>query len=237
MEKSTSLVTVLCSTYNSRKWIEGYLDALNAQLLSTFDVIFVDAASTDYSLGIIKDYEFREGITKKVIECDTRVEIYDAWNIAIKEANTPYVINVNTDDRLYPAGLSTYLLYAKDKPGIDVFYGTCNVVADEKHKTISGLYFWPEFSHAVLLEACICGPFPLLKRQSIVEAGLFNPKYHISGDYEMWLRMSKKGYKFSKVSETVGSYYYNPEGVSTDNDKKKREEHIKHDTELRRIYK
>ena len=61
-------LTVLCSNYNSDRWIDGYLESVNNQLLDNFTIIFVDANSNDHSLKTIKNYKFRNGITKKVIE-------------------------------------------------------------------------------------------------------------------------------------------------------------------------
>ena len=75
----------------------------------------------------------------------------------------------------------------------------------------------------------------MVKRLSLVEDGLFDPSFTISGDYEMWLRMSKKGREFFKVVEPVGSYYHNPEGVSTKSSGMP--EHIKQDTLMREMYK
>jgi hypothetical protein len=89
-------------------------------------------------------------------------------------------------------------------------------VTDPDHRKVVNLFDWPEYSHNTLVTMCICGPFPLLKRQTIVEAGMFNPEYSIVGDYEMWLRLSKMGRTFQKIPETIGSYFNNPAGLSTD---------------------
>ena len=75
----------------------------------------------------------------------------------------------------------------------------------------------------------------MVKRSSLVEDGLFDPSFSISGDYEMWLRMSKKGREFFKVVEPVGSYYRNPEGVSTN--PAGMPEHLRQDTLMRDMYK
>ena len=236
METSTKLVTILCSTYNSEKWVEGYLNSINYQLLGAFDIIFVDANSTDSSLQIIKDFSFRQGITKQIVECKDRVTIYDAWNMAVERANTPYVINVNTDDRLFPAALSTYLSYATTFPTVDVFYSSYQIVDDEKHLHTTAVKFAPPHNHDHLLQDCYCGPFPFLKRQTIVEEGLFNPEFTISGDYEMWLRLSKRGRVLAPISETLGSYYDNPTGMSTNRESKHWQEHLYQDKILRTAY-
>ena len=209
-------VTILCSSYNSSRWIEGYCRAVNAQLLESFRLVFVDAASSDDSLRKFRAFPFRGGIETSVIECDTTIPIYQAWNMAIEASPTDYCMNINTDDRIYPAGLLSMLHYAAAFPEIDVLYSRCFVVADPDHRKIVNLFDWPEYSHEMLLKMCICGPFPLLKRSAVIAAGMFDPHYTIAGDYEMWLRMSKLGYSFRKVPETIGSFYFNPVGRCVD---------------------
>lgn len=236
MERNPS-VTVLCSTYNSAKWIDGYLQSINNQLLRDFDIIFVDANSNDGSLETLKDFDFREGINAKIITCDTRIPIYQAWNIAIEMATTPYVINVNTDDRLYPAGLITYLNYAQANPTADILYSSYVVTKDIEHTKLKGLRSSIPHHHSSLLKECNFGPFPLLKKSSIVEDGMFDPSFTISGDYEMWLRMSKKGRNFLNIMESLGSYYENPEGMSTNRESSHWQEHVRQDAEIRRLYK
>ena len=234
--EANSSVTVLCSTYNSSKWIEGYLESINNQILAVFDIIFVDANSDDGSLETIKNFEFREGINVDIIECSEKIPIYEAWNIAIQDCNTPYVINVNTDDRLSPAALVTYLNYAQAYPSGDIFYASYIQTSDSNHKNVTGLFLAPKHDHQFLLKHCYCGPFPMLKKDTIVEDGLFNIEYTISGDYEMWLRMSKNKRNFLRVSEVLGSYFYNPEGMSTNRESEHWQEHVRQDIEIRKLY-
>ena len=236
MEKSVKPITILCSTYNSERWIAGYLDSINSQLLKSFDIIFVDAKSTDSSLQTIKEFSFREGIDKTVIACDNKIPIYEAWNMAIEKATTPYVINVNTDDRIFPAALVTYLSYAETLPDGDVFYGAYQVVDEPSHSHKVAVKFATPHNHQHLLQDCYCGPFPFLKRQTIVDAGLFNSDFTISGDYEMWLRLSKQGKNFYSIDELIGSYYENPEGMSTNRESAHWQEHLKQDKILRATY-
>lgn len=210
------MITILCSNYNSIEWIEGYLDSLNNQTYSYFNVVVVDANSDDGSLDIINNFVFRDGIDVKVIECKDRISVYDAWNIAIENCDTKYVMNFNTDDRLYPSAIETYMVYAVQFPEVDIFYGPCDVFSDIDHSIKAWTFDWSEYSHEELLQRCICGPFPLVKRQSIIDAGMFDGSFDIIGDYEMWLRMSYRGYKFRRIPNIVGSYYFNPTGLSSD---------------------
>jgi GT2 family glycosyltransferase len=210
------MITLICSNYNSSKWIDGYLNSLNNQLLENFSVIFVDANSTDESLGKIKNFKFREGIDVKICEYKERIGLYEAWNVAVKEATTEYVMNYNTDDRLFPAALNVLTCYALKYPDVDIFYQNAFITYSENHEPLKSFYvFTKQHTHEKLLQACYGGPFPMVKRKAIQEVGYFNQKYIMSGDYDMWLRLSKAGKKFMRIEEYLGSYYNNPIGLST----------------------
>jgi glycosyltransferase involved in cell wall biosynthesis len=228
-------VTIVCPTLNSAKWIDGYLESVNNQLEKEFDIIFVDAGSNDGSWETITDYQFRKGISPQYIQ-EPGCSIYEAWNIGYSESKTEYTMNFNTDDRLYPAAISTLLAYAKANPQADMIYSSYLTVKDKEHNQIVNLSMAPEMSKETLIANNICGPFPLLRTKAIIEAGLFNPKYTISGDYEMWLRMLSKGCELMNIPEAIGTYFFNPEGMSTNRESKHWQEHIKQDTEIRRIY-
>ena len=139
-------------------------------------------------------------------------------NLAITSSQTDYCINYNTDDMLYPAALSSLMMYAASMPEIDVFYSRFFVSSDVDHRSLVTVFDKPEYSHDAMLKVCLCGAFPLLKRKSVIEAGLFDTTYRIAGDYELWLRMSKFGYRFRKIPEAVGCYFLNPAGLSTNQD-------------------
>ena len=60
-------ISVICSVYNSSQWLPLYLEAVNDQFERNFEIVFVDANSTDDSVQLIRDFEFREGIEAKLI--------------------------------------------------------------------------------------------------------------------------------------------------------------------------
>jgi hypothetical protein len=86
------------------------------------------------------------------------------------------------------------------------------------------------------LGGCYIGPYPYLKKQTILDMGLFNSKYTLSGDYEMWLRLSKNGKSFFKIKELLGCYYQNPLGLSTENTEERMITQSHQDFEIRNLY-
>ena len=207
-------ISVLCSVFNSEDWLDSYLNAVNEQFLENFEIIFIDASSTDASLSKILNFKFRNGIKVQVLKQETRINIYEAWNIGALNACGEYVVNWNTDDILYKSALLTYQNYLLRYNNIDLFYGPCFIRNSGDISSIVGFRNWPEYSHEILSQICICGPFPLVKRSTLIQHGLFESKYKYSGDYATWLKLSKNKCEFKKIDETIGVFYDREDSAS-----------------------
>tara|TARA_R100000231_G_C5324661_1_gene164485 strand:- start:383 stop:1075 length:693 start_codon:yes stop_codon:yes gene_type:complete len=225
-------ISVICSVYNSCKWLPKYLNSVNDQFCREFEIVFIDANSNDNSLSLINNYNFRDGIKTTIIEQQERVSIYKAWNIGIKACEGEYIMNWNTDDLIYRSGLQTYSSYIERYPEVDFFYSPCCVINDQNLNSIVGLRNWPEYSHECLLKICIGGPFPIMKKSAVEQCGFFKEKYLSSGDYEMWLNLSKRGFTFKKIPDIIGCFYQREDSVSMDNLKMAQEE----DREIQQLH-
>ena len=84
----------------------------------------------------------------------------------------------------------------------------------------------------LMFTLCPCGPFPIIKRSSLLSAGKFNSKYFSSGDYDMWLRMFSMGFKFKRIPETIGDFLYRPDSISQSRLSQTQE----HDKEIQQKY-
>ena len=221
-----SKITIICSNYNSELWINDYVNYLDNQIDKNFEIIFVDAKSTDSSLNIIKKFVSLTSIKAKIIECKERIGIYAAWNIGIKNSTTEYIMNYNTDDMIYKYAISVYNDYIEKYPLINLFYGPCAFVKNRNIQDFAMYANWPEYSHQNMMQMCICGPFPLVKKKIFEEIGYFDESFVSSGDYEMWARMSKANYSFMKIPEIIGSFYHRNDSIHASNSAKAKEEDL-----------
>ena len=233
-------ITAYCSTYNSIRFIDGYLENINNQVCGGFDLIFVDAGSTDGSLEKIKEFSFKDYINVSIYEPGF-LSVYGAWNFAVSKSTTPYVFNFNTDDRLSFYSIATYEKYIEEYPDVDLFYGVHNFVGEIGGAPLPIGAEWATFTDNLLSQSESkllstinpCGPFPLVKRNSLLKAGHFDEKYFSSADYDMWYRMFSMGMKFKRVPDVIGDFYYRPDSVSQ---AKLKESEI-HDKEIQSKYK
>jgi GT2 family glycosyltransferase len=207
-------ISIICSNYNSDLWINEYLNYVNTQTAKDFDIIFVDACSTDNSLSVIKNFKFRNGINTKIIESESRIGLYTAWNIAIKAASTDYIMYYNTDDMLFDYALETYEKWIIKDPEADIIFGPFGLVKTRDIYNFSLYAKWPKYNHALLMYEYLCGPFPLIKKKVFEEIGYFDESYITAGDYEMVARMSKNGYNFQQIEQCIGCFYERGDSIS-----------------------
>jgi glycosyltransferase involved in cell wall biosynthesis len=217
-------ITLVCSNYNSDLWIDDYLKCANNQIDKNFNIIFLDANSSDNSLNKIKNFNFDKNIGIEIIESKNRISLYSAWNICIKQTKTNYIMNYNTDDLIYDYATSVYNNKIFKNPDVDIFYGPCGIIKNRNINDYVSYHNWPEYSHAIMMQLCICGPFPLVKKQVFEDIGYFDETFECSGDYEMWARMSKNNKKFFKIPETIGSFYHRDDSISVRKKSKAQEE-------------
>jgi GT2 family glycosyltransferase len=207
-------ITIICSNYNSDIWIEEYLRYVNYQKNSEFDIIFIDACSTDNSLNKIKSFKFNPNIECKIIECKEKIGLYAAWNIGIKIAKTDYIMNFNTDDMLFDYALETYEKWIKQDTEADIIFGPFGLVKTRDMYNFVSYAKWPKYNHALLMYEYLCGPFPLIKKKVFEEIGYFDESYISAGDYEMVARMSKNGYNFRQIDQCIGCFYERSDSIS-----------------------
>lgn len=94
-----SQVTVVIPNYNGIKFLPECLDSLSKQKGNVgFRVLIVDNGSTDGSVEWIKSH----APETELICLDTNTGFCHAVNVGIQKAETPYVLLLNNDTKVYP---------------------------------------------------------------------------------------------------------------------------------------
>ena len=228
------MISVICSLYNGWEHLVRFFASLNEQTLGEFELIVVDAASDDGAWEFLEESGFREGITVVKTRAEERIGIYAAWNIAIEQSNHPWIVTYNVDDLLFPGALALKASYCERYPEVALFYNRAFVSGDAEHQNTTSILDPPEPTEEAITASSVAGPFPTVSREALREVGGFDDSFLISGDWEMWVRLCRKGHRFVKCPEIVGSYYRNPKGLSTR--RENREIRMSENERIRRKY-
>jgi hypothetical protein len=165
---------------------------------------------------------------------DSDPGIYAAWNIAIKQSTGEYLTNANLDDRKFPTFLEELAKKLYTNQDVDAVYAN-NLLTNMPHETwnnntSNSLYPSEEFSQEAMLRGNPLHCMPMWRKSMHEKNGYFEEKYRSASDWEMWLRSAFNGSKFLKLNKSLGLYYFNPKGMSTNQEhnswKKKEEKEI-----------
>ncbi len=184
-------------------------------------------------------YDFNKELYDNLKQIKLMIEekdpgIYAAWNIAIKEASGEYITNANLDDRKFPNALEELAKKLYTSPEIDGVYAN-NLVTNNANETwdkntAKSNYPSEPFSEESMLRGNPLHCMPMWRKSIHDKYGYFEEKYRSASDWEMWLRCTFEGSKFLKLNKTLGLYYFNPKGMSTNQDnnswKRKEEKEI-----------
>ena len=89
------LVSVIIVNWNGKKQIKKCLDSILLQTYRNFVIIFVDNASTDYSIEFVKNHYKDNRI--KIIKSDKNLGFAGANNLGIKNSRGELILLLNNN--------------------------------------------------------------------------------------------------------------------------------------------
>lgn len=140
--------------------------------------------------------------------------MYNAWNIGIQAATTPYITNWNIDDLRHPINTKIKYDLLENNPNVDMVYNWY-VATDKEEDNFytmdiadSAIPRYPDNFHEIVFENCYAGPDPMWRKNLHERAGYFdNENFATIGDWEMWVRFALVGATFKLIPEVLCIYF------------------------------
>lgn len=204
-EQNNPAVSVIVSTYNRKKLLKKTVNSVLGQSFPDFELIIVDDCSTDstekYVKGLLKDKRIRYFKTKYNTGHDGQPK-----NLGVKNAKGTYVSFLDDDDVWRPDTLKILYRYAKHS-GADITYGDY---------LIRGKPGWSvDFSVPLLQKMNFITPCDaLIKRNCIMNVGGFDENIPRHKDWNLFIRLQKRGYTFMHVPIIVLEVSVLPKSIS-----------------------
>ncbi len=214
-------VSAITSLYCGGDFIEQFMDNITSQ--TCFDrhceLIIVDADSPEKEAETIERYLARhDNIHYR--RMNSRIGIYEAWNIGVQMARGSYLTNANLDDLRRADSFEIQAGALDALPFVDVvyqdFYYSFDPSLDWEGVAAFGYKSeLPVITPYNLLRFNSPHNAPMWRKALHDELGLFDANYKSAGDYEFWLRCLAADKTFYKLNEPHVVYYQNPKGLST----------------------
>ena len=214
-------VSAIASLYCGGDFIEQFMDNITGQ--TGFDrhceLIIIDAESPENEGETITRYlERHPSIVYQ--RKNSRIGIYEAWNVGVDCARGRYLTNTNLDDLRRADSLEIQAGALDAMPFADVvyqdFYTTFDPSLDWEEVAAFGYKSdLPVITAHNMLQFNSPHNAPMWRKALHDELGLFDASLKSAGDYEFWMRCLNAGKSFIKVNEPHVVYYQNPKGLST----------------------
>jgi glycosyltransferase involved in cell wall biosynthesis len=183
---SFSMVSVIITTFNRRRFLEEALQSVLSQDYQEREVIVIDDGSTDAS------WEAADGLPVRY-EWKENGGVSSARNLGIRAARGDHIAFLDVDDLWRKEKLSVQMA-AMEAGGYGISYTDEIWLKDgrrlnqkKRHRKYSGHIY------EQCLPLCIISPSSaVIKKEIFDNVGLFDEALPVCEDYDMWLRICSR---------------------------------------------
>jgi len=213
-----SKLSAIVSAYFADKYLPGRIENLQRQSLVPEIIVVCHEDSKERE--VIRDFD----VKKIIIPANEPIPtIYEAWNMAIKQAEGEYITNANCDDRLYPKALEKLARALDEHPKYSMSYFNVDVVNEIDAAPVSKYEWFEGGLKELVMQGCFLGPMPMWRKSLHDKYGYFEESYklrngdiykpQVVSDFEFWMRLAQGGEQFFHVREILGAYLDHPKSA------------------------
>lgn len=209
------MISIILPTYNRESTLKMAVDSVLNQTFDNFELIIVDDGSTDNTEYLVNNYTDPRILYIKISHSGAN----RSRNEGIKIASHNLISFQDSDARWYPKKLETQYEALKtlsaDYAG--VFSGAFLQNKSGQTRYVPHTSVREESLYEQLLyENFIDTPALLIKKEAILDVGIFNDKLPRFQDWDLSLRLSKK-YKLFHIRQALHESLYSSNQISQDN--------------------
>ncbi len=211
------LVSVIMGVYNDTKYLEEAIDSILNQTYTNFEFIICNDCSTDkkvqYILNNYRDKDFRIVL----INNKTNLGLATSLNNCLSIARGKYIARMDSDDRSLPNRFEEQVNFLENNPQYVVCAtGSYYIDKDgERFKsTKESVVRTIDFNDAVK-KSPVMHPTTLILRDVLdkVDGYTVNKYTKRAEDYDLWCKLTHKGYKLANIPNLLFEYREDLEGL------------------------
>ena len=214
------LVSVIIPTYNASGYICNALQSVYAQTFANYEVIVINDGSADTPrlLDVLAPYRDRIHYLEQQNGGPSA-----ARNAGILVAKGEYIAFLDSDDCWFPAYLAEQLRVLKGPTPSSLVYCDALRVGHNPGRWRTCMDASPSrgpvtFESLAREQCIVLTSFTVARRQAVVDAGLFDPAFRRSEDFDLWLRMAHCGVSMTYHRTVLGEHTLRQDGLSNDRD-------------------
>ena len=205
--KKTADVTILTANYNNAPFIDEYAKSIIQSTVLPKKVIFVDDASTDESVAVLKKYA--AVLPLEIIQLTEQKGFANALNAGIEKIDSLYVMRLDSDDFIHHTRIEKQWKFLAEHPETDMVGSNCFYYNDGLKKNIFRSKFPTDKSG--IYESFFHGDIGLMHSSVMGKTEVFRiHKYdqfaYPAEDYDIFSRMVIRGVSMVNLKEPLLYY-------------------------------
>lgn len=210
---------MVMAVYNGEKYLAEAIESILSQTFEDFEFIIVDDGSTDSTQKVIRSYKDKR--IKLIVQKNKGLSI--SCNNAISVAKGKYIARQDADDISLPERFWKQFEFLESHPIVGLLgtnYHTIDANGDIRSTTNVFTHpsdldlaetIYNQFGHGTVF----------IRRNILNKSGVYNPRYHIANDVDLWVRISHVS-KISNLVQPLYKWRSAQEGLSTNPKNKER---------------
>lgn len=202
---SSPRVAVIIPLYNLRGFVLEAVESALAQTLapSEIEIVVIDDGSTDGGGDLVRPYEPR----LRYVYQENR-GLSAARNRGIRESKAPFLAFLDADDRILPGKLAAQLAAFDAQPHLGLIYTGVRYIdaAGQALPQRGWAQYEGDLLPRLLLGNVIHPVQALVRRAPVQEVGGFDETLTSAEDWDLWLRLSRRGMQWGFVDRALAEY-------------------------------
>jgi glycosyltransferase involved in cell wall biosynthesis len=218
-KKSDKMVSVILPTYNRSRSLDRAMKSVLGQTYSNIELIIIDDGSNDRTEEIVTGFKDER---LRYIELTENSGAAAARNEGIALAKGEFIAFQDSDDEWFPEKLQKQMsLFQKAPENVGVVYSRiCRVEKGVRTYIPSEdvAEGESEVRKKILTENFISLPSAVVRKECLLQTGLFDESLPCLQDWDLWIRISKT-HRFMYLKEELVTAFYEEDNISLDLDK------------------
>jgi glycosyltransferase involved in cell wall biosynthesis len=205
--KVNPLVSVIIPAYNVAEFIGEALDSVLAQTFTDYEIIVINDGSPDSEAleRVLAPY-----LSRIVYLKQENRGVSAARNTGINAARGSLLAFLDADDTWLPSYLEIQVARIQADPTIDVLYPNVIMFGGSSEDGEEFMTICPSSGEVtferLLSQDCNVSNCSIARRDTIIHAGLFDEALRSVEDFDLWLRVVKRGGRIAYHRDVLARY-------------------------------
>lgn len=216
--KQNAVVSIIIPAYNSADFISETIDSVLAQAFKSYELIIINDGSPDTEKleKVINSYGNKIVYLKQENRGPSA-----ARNFGIKKAVGEFIAFLDSDDIWLPEFLDEQIKFLQSQTEYDLIYSDAYLFGDshnagKRFMDVNPSIGEPSLENLLALRCNVITSGVVVRKEKLLEAGMFDEEHgHRSEDFDLWIRLAKRGVRFSFQKKPLLRYRYRIDSLSS----------------------